>query len=351
MRSFLWRLVWVLGVAAAIVAADDKPVVAVFPLGGSAPAELREKIGFSIRTKLDRDGHFEPIDGPTMSELVGNTTFSVDTSPSVLSVLVREQSPAAFIWGEVNGTEGSATMKVKTLDLRKPSATPKEFDRPIAQPTDIRFVVEEALSSLAGVEKFAQLSEQAANDDPAVGAAFESRPNLLPDGDFETSKPWMAILKLDRYPPPITGGPPETDRVAINAPTDPKGMNALGMTLSSEVAEGSGLACLSAAVPIAPRAHFRLQFEYKSDGPVQSVFVKGYVPTKNMAGDADEKQTYERQVPTGGATSDQWVKVKCDINPTISPQPPTSLRVDLYAFGHAGRIWFRDVQLKKIDLN
>src|ERR1700722_16250021 len=46
-----------------------KPKVAVFPLGGNAAQDLRDRIGFSIRTKLDRGGIYDPIDGPAMQDL------------------------------------------------------------------------------------------------------------------------------------------------------------------------------------------------------------------------------------------------------------------------------------------
>ena len=345
-KLFLTLLVGI-GVAAK---ADDKPVIAVFPLGGDAPKDFREKIGFSIRTKLDRDGHYEPIDGPTIAELAGDTGISVGTSPAVLAVLVKEPTPAAFVWGEVDGVEGKATLKIKTLDLQKKDAKPVEIDRPIAAPTDVRFAVEDALASLAGVGKFSHLSEAAASSDPGVGLTFDSRPNLIPGGDFATGDAWSAILRSDRYKPPVQPKPPEVDRVAINGPPDPKGMNALGMNLSKDVAESNGLACLSSPIPIAPQSHYRLKFEYKSDGPNLHVFVKGYVPTKNMAGQPDEKQTYERQVPPSGATANEWVTVTCDLDPSSAVEKPTTLRVDLYAYLKPGLVWFRNVQLKRVDL-
>ena len=95
------------GLALSATAAADKPRVAVFPLAGTAPAAQREQVGFSIRAKLDRDGHYDPIDGPTMDDLAAGRTPPLETSPEELKALAKSESPAVLIWGEVDGDVNS----------------------------------------------------------------------------------------------------------------------------------------------------------------------------------------------------------------------------------------------------
>ena len=109
-------------------AAAEKPKVAVFPLGGDAPAEQREKVGFSLRAKLDRDGHFEPIDGPTMADLSAGKSFDRSTKPDALRPLVADESPAVLVWGELDNAGHGYTLKVNVLDLREKSPATRGRD-------------------------------------------------------------------------------------------------------------------------------------------------------------------------------------------------------------------------------
>ena len=52
--------------------ASAKPKIAVFPLAGDMSEDAREKCGFALRKKLDRDGAYEPVAGPDMKDLVAD---------------------------------------------------------------------------------------------------------------------------------------------------------------------------------------------------------------------------------------------------------------------------------------
>ena len=350
MRGFCVAL---LSTAAAALAAD-KPKVAVFPLAGTAPADQRQAVGFSLRSKLDRDGHYDPIDGPTMDDLAAGKTPPLASSPAELSAMAKEESPAVLVWGEVDGDVNSAagaSLHLKLLDTRQKGATPKQVDQPLHHPTDLRFAVEQVLATLKGVGPFAHPVENAVADDPAAAARWRSNPNLVADGDFATSGPWTALLRADKYVVGIRDALPDTDKVVILRHPDGRGglTNVLAMTLSRGVAESNGLACLSSPIPIRPDTRYRLQFRYRSDGPHLHVFVKGYVPGTDLAGQPNDVQCYELQVPPSGPTDNKWQTVVADLNPQnpVGP-PPATLRVDLYAYLSAGTVMFADVQLRDV---
>ena len=342
--------------AAAATAAAEKPKVAVFPLAGSAPADQRQAVGFSLRAKLDRDGHFDPIDGPTMDDLSGGKTPGLATPPDRLVAMARDEAPAVLIWGEVDGdvnTAAGASLHVKVLDTRDKGAAPRQVDQPLKHPTDLRFAVENVLGTLRGVGRFAHPVEQAVIDDPAAAALWKSNPNLVVDGDFAQAGPWTALLRADKYVAPVRDAMPETDRVVILRHPDGHGglTNVLAMTLSKGVAESNGLACLSAPIPVRAGGRYRLRFRYRSDGPHLHVFVKGYVPGTDLAGAPADVQCYELQVPPSGPTGGRWQTVTADLNPQSPAGPaPATLKVDLYAYLSAGTVMFADVELRDVGV-
>ncbi len=138
---------------------------------------------------------------------------------------------------------------------------------------------------------------------------------------------------------------PDTDRVEILRRPDGRGglTNVLAMTLSKAVAESNGLACLSAPVPIRPDGRYRLSFRYRSDGPHLHVFVKGYVPGTDLAGQPNDAQCYELQVPPSGPTGGKWQTVVADLNPQNPAGPPPAtlqgrpVRLPVGRHGHVRR--------------
>ena len=347
-------LLFAAAVPAAAADPPAKPKVAVFPLAGTAPADQREQVGFSIRAKLDRDGHYDPIDGPTMDELAGGRHPPLAASPAELTALAKDESPSVLIWGEIDGDVNAAAgamLHLKVLDTRASPPVPKSVDRPLQHPTDLRYVVESVLATLKDVGPFAHPVENAVTDDAAAAALWKANPNLMVDGDFANSGPWTALLRSEKYVVGVRDAMPDTNKVIILRRPDGHGglTNVLAMSLNKDVAESNGLACLSAPVPVRPNGRYRIQFRYRSDGPSLHVFVKGYTPGTDLAGGPADVECYRLQVPPSPPTANQWRTVVADLNPQnpIGP-PPATLRVDLYAYLTAGTVMFADVQLKDV---
>src|SRR5581483_1561020 len=248
-----------------IAFADEaKPKVAVFPLSGDAPADFREKIGFSIRAKLDRDGTYEPIDGPTMLDAAGDKHFDAHSDPKDLQPIAKDLGAQILIWGEVSPSQ---EIHLRVFDLLQPDPLPHEITKRINQPTDMRFVVEEILQSLPDVKPFVHPSEQAVTHDEQAEKLSKTNPNLVVNGTFDKPQAWEMIYQSIRKTVELR--PPEIDDVGI--------VNGeLVMRLSKECAENNGMACLSSPIAIAPNTRYRLSFRYQSDGPKLHVFVKGF---------------------------------------------------------------------------
>jgi len=170
-------------ICGSIALADEpKPKVAVFPLGGNATPEQREKVGFSLRTKLDRDGTYEVVDGPTMADLVGDQGFAFDTKLDVPQKIAKDEKIDVLIWGELNTADQGTLLKVKVFDNRQFDPLPHAFEKAIRQPTDMRFVVEEILQTLQDIKAFEHPNEVAVQHDATAEKLWESNPNLVVNG-------------------------------------------------------------------------------------------------------------------------------------------------------------------------
>jgi hypothetical protein len=270
----------------------------------------------------------------------------LSTGVDALVALSKDESPVILIWGVLNKNGKGFDLKVNVCDLRQKDHKPVEIDKAINQPTDMRFVTEEILQSINGIDKFSHPVEDAVTNDPKSLEAWEKNPNLVVNGDFAKTGSWTALLRSEKYDAPFSDSLPDTDKVVIYKQS-PK-HNVLAMKLSKDVAESNGLACLSEPIDIQPDMRYRIQFKYKSDGPTLHVFVKGYYKGKDISKSEADVECYRCQVPPSGKTGDEWKTVVCDINPQNISNPPKFLKIDLYAYLSPGTVQFDDVQLKLV---
>ncbi len=345
-----------LALCAATRGADDtspKPKVAFFPLAGTASEDLRAKCGFSLRAKLDRTGLYEVIDGPRMADVaaLSQTPVGFETSPAAIRELGNAVEATVLVWGELSNSSRGATMRLNVLDLREKAPKPRQVEKVIGEPTDLRFVSEQILESLPGVQKFEHPIEQSVWNDATADKLWKTNPNLVANGDFSKPGSWEGIRQSERYPVTISAHLPPENKVCIYTMPGENGAaanNVLAMNMSKACAENEGLACWSALMPIRPGVRYRLSCRYKSDSPDLQLFVKGYTWGEDIKGQKTLREVYRRQVPPSGKTDGKWVTIMDDMNPQHVAFPVQFLRVDLYIYLHPGLVMFDDVALKAV---
>jgi hypothetical protein len=329
------------------LAADPpKPKIAVFPIAGSDEATLRERAGFSLRAKIDREGHYEAISGIEMQEAAGESGEKYDTDVLAVEKLAQPLDADVAIWGDLS----DKTLRIKIFDFRQLSPLPFELKQEIDQPTDLRFVSEKILEHLAGIKHFDHPTTDAVTDDESADRLWKENPNLVVNGDFSEAGHWERLYMAERNTIDFSNSLPDADQIVIYPAADDEGKSnkALAMTLSRTAAENNGLAALSEPISIQPDTRYRLQFRYKSDGPRLHVFVKGYTLVPDGKGGKIEREIYRRQVPPSGETAGEWKTIETDLNPQHTTFPVQQLRVDLYAYLHPGTVLFDDVMLKVV---
>lgn len=324
----------------------ERARVAVLPLAGDAEAALKERVSFSLRSKIDREGTYEAVAGVEVVEAWGEVPPpTVQSEPTFFVNHLKSLSASVFIYGRLDGTIRDGTLVVAVWDARS-GGSPKVIEQRLSAPTDLRFASEGILEALSEVGAFEHPREEAVRQDAASDARWRDNPDLVVNGGFDNPSDWEGIYQSERYVVPLHDTPPAPDQVAIWRMED--GEKVLAMHLSRTAAENHGLACLSGAIPIEPQRRYRLQFRYRSDGPKLHVFVKGYTRAKNARGRWVMREVYRRQVPSSGATDGRWVVVTDDLNPQHPVFAVTELRIDLYAYLHPGRVLFDEVVLKAV---
>jgi hypothetical protein len=340
-------------------AGSAKPRAAVFPLAGDMSEDAREKCGFALRKKLDRDGAYEPVAGPDMKDLVADVDPPVgyDTPVETVRKLGAGVDAAVLVWGELKSSSQShgsfhGALRLKVLDLRDKDPRPRELAESIDEPTDLRFAIEKVLETLPGVAKFEHPNEEPVHEDEISKSLWARNPNLVANGDFSDSGAWVAIYQSEKYSVKISDTLPDVDKVNIyRMPPEKPGQKAntvLAMRLSKNCAENNGMACLSDPIKVTPRTRYRISFRYRSDGPSTHVFVKGYTSGKNVAGEKADREVFRAQVSPTGATNGKWETVVCDVNPDNPNFAVENLRIDLYAYLTPGVILWDDVVVKEI---
>jgi hypothetical protein len=351
-----WHWIIALGIFSSLALAGEvplaKPKIAVFPLGGDAAEELRERCAFALRAKLDRDGHYEVIDGPRMKELAaeGNDPITAQSKPDAIGKLAEPVAPAILIWGELTSANHGAMMRLNILDLREKDPHPRKLEKIIQRPTDLRFVAEQVLETLPNITPFDHPTEENIQNDATAEELWKKNPNLVVNPDFSEPGHWEALYQSEKYPVNVYAHLPAVDKVSIYRMSTDNGKtnNVLAMNLSRDCAENNGLACLSDPIQIEPNTRYRLSFRYKSDGPSLHVFVKGYTTDKDIKGEKTFRENYRRQVPPTGDTKGQWIEVVDELNPQHIAFPVETLRIDLYAYLSPGTVMFDNIVLKAV---
>ena len=334
--------------------AAAKPSVAVFPLAGSAPAAQREQVGLALRARIDHDGHHRAIDGPAMDELSAGRHPMVAAAPAELVALAAARSPALLVWGEMDGDlngAAGATLRLRLLDTTDPAAAPRSVDRPVKKAADLRAALDAVLAAVTA-PPVATTRPTTAPVPSSPDGLWQSNPNLLPDGDFARSGQWSALLRGDKYLLSLRDYPPDTDQAVLLRQPDGRGglRSRLVLNLSRSTAESNGLSVLSGPAPVRPGGHYRLSLRYRSDGPSLHLFVKGYRPGKDLAGQPADVECYRLELPPAGPTGAQYRTVTVDLTPhAVAGDGPVTLRVDVYAYLAGGSVGVTEAVLKDVE--
>jgi len=300
---------------------------------------LGEQVHLMLRNKAKRLGAVV-YDPSSVAEGLGSQTIGVDTPPAKLAALGRERFQAdVAITGCVKG-KGPYQVRllaVYTDDPRHPRVFDKTYACPYHQivPLEMAKAVYDILGLQQPTDPLRMLRE-----DPEIERRWRTGPNLVKNPGFEQPDP--------SGKGPADWQPPEDQMSWVPNPDGPG--KVIKYDMNAETAGGYGLDFYSDWIPIDPHATYRFSCRYKTLGPTPKIFLKGYHPFEAMDGyPAQRRETYRRQVHPKGDKG-QWNTVEADFIPeSINPdQPPTFLKVDLYAYWPAGVIFWDDIVLKKV---
>jgi len=294
--------------------------------------EMGAKVAEVISGHAARSGKFQTYDVLSRDEVLTHLGFRAEpeTPAEDVARAGREGFGASFVfWGEVQPARAGYTIHFKAVDCTaEPAKLVIDEERSAENVHMIPLLVDEVLRQLTGEPAPVKVP------DPAAERAWETNPNLLPNGSFEKGSEQPA------------GWQPLPDYARWVANPDGGG-RCLQFDLDRERAESYGGLYYSDYVPLRPGATYRFQVRVKSLGPTPKVFLKAYedFPTTFLF-PAQPRMVYEELIngtPTGG-----WVTYSGDFTPHHATYTPRSLRVMLYAYLKPGAIYFDDCVLKEI---
>lgn len=184
----------------------------------------------------------------------------------------------------------------------------------------------------------------------AVGSRAESE-NLLVNGKFSDGLKQWKVTFPEANETKYGRNHQWTEVVA--APVG--GGKCLQFTLNNAVASSEGVKACSELIKIEPGATYEFGADVMSAGPSPIIFIEGYKedPERQETGDNQYPgfvRTYRATIQVKDAGGKNWKPQRREITPKGSTKgnQPTHLLVKLYAYYPEGKIWFRNVFLRKV---
>jgi hypothetical protein len=314
-------------------AAAPKPVLVALDFRSTFDkGETGAKVAEIISGHAARTEKFQTYDVLSRDEVLTHLGFRAEpeTPAEEVARAGREGFGATYVfWGEVQPAKAGYTVHFKAVDCRDELAKLViDEERSAENVHVIPLLVDEVLRQLTGEPAPVTVP------DPAAERAWQTNPNLLPNGSFEKGSDHPA------------GWDPLPDYAHWVASPDGGG-RCLQFDLDKGRAESYGGLYQSDYIPLRPGATYRFQVRVKSLGPTPKVFLKGYDEFPATFGfQAQPREVYRRDI--NGAPTGDWVTYSGDFAPHHATSTPRSLRVMLYAYLKPGAIYFDDCVLKEI---
>jgi TolB-like protein len=387
-----------------------KAVVAVLPFAidfkddSSTDEDYGQRVAIAIAAKLATLKGWEVIDRFGVQGTMAAMKLPRGDQPdqAKLAGLARLLAADVVVYGSASGAGAAKRIHAAVVDFRHADEhggrmlLDKTYK--LAYWTDLRFVLEDAVSAVTG-QSFAHPSEELAILDPASLEAWKRNPNLIANPFFADGKEgrlgrWEAVIAAHRYNPPWTDQPTATvpedqarmvlwspahiataseragnggKKATVTHPTE----KVLQFAMPDSVAGSYGLACYSDWIEVSPGHRYRCSITYASQGPTFLPFIKGYALI-NTPGEAQpqRREVYRRQFPKLKSTGGQWQTARVDFVPSVLPprqaEPSTTrsgasqssrrepydlkwIRLDLYCYWPAGHVWVKEAAVKLVE--
>ena len=337
------------------------------PPGTDEPYGLR--VAIAIGAKWAVVPGYEVVDQLSVAEAMETLKIvpGAEIPEAALHRLAETLGVQYIVYGSASGPGPSKRLIVREMDARTGIPILNKTYK-LDYWTDLRFVLEDALSAATGAT-FTHPSEMLAILDPASTAAWENGPNLVNNPRFQDGADgrlthWEAIIQDKRYGPPWTEQPiapiqEDVTKMVLWSPApDDANTKVLQFAMPESIAGMNGLACYGDWIDAQPGARYRIAVTYRSDGPTMLNFIKGYALID--AGDGlglRRREAYRRQFPKLGDTGGQWKTAVVDFVPSVLPPGRSGrvpyelkwIRVELYGYWPKGRMYIKDVTLKLVE--
>ncbi len=324
----------------------EKPLIIVYPFvskfdEGALGAKVRECIrGHALRSKK-----VTCFDQLSEGELLAASPFKPgpEVKPGKVADHARETFKARYaVWGEISKAKKGYTLRVLGAGVgkvKKKGAAGAALlaDETYACPT-VHHIPQHAETFLAKL-----LKKERRHLERKFGEVVKVLETIPINGDFargNSKKDWPAGWNLVR--------PDLVSQVSWAArPGGKKGDKCLAYNMNKKTAANEGIMAASRYVPIRKGAYYQASVEIMSRKPKVIFWVKGYTDV-----DGEKRETYRHQVrfypeKKGRAFERLTTKPFRPRNPLVKVE---YLRLMLYAYHPAGKVWFDNAWLKRVEV-
>jgi len=123
--------------------------LALFPLAGSASAELRNRVAFALRLQLKRQGTFAVVDGVTMHQAASaGKEPDFGTPADKVQALAKGLEASLLVWGQVDVAQEGSMVLLGVLDQRRADAPARAVLKIVDAPEDLEAMTEQIVRAL-----------------------------------------------------------------------------------------------------------------------------------------------------------------------------------------------------------
>jgi len=342
---------------AVLVPAGLEPVHAEAPRSlllafdfASAADDGREgkRVGAILRARARKSGEFATIEDLDFADAVEKAKLEpgLESDLDEIRIFAQRFRASFVIWGDITQHDDAYLISARIMKLT-PDADPEVIER--SESGKGRQNVPRSCEAILRAIQKPEVVLSNEEELEAIEHAWKTGPNLCRNPGFEEGERFpdaWRVLRSDCVPHVSWGEPPGRDGKCLR------------YDMPKAVAASQGIMTFSAPIPVEVGATYRLQGEVLTDRPTLISFTKGFAFVKGTEDEGFSWREAWRRKKTLEVEKGQWQPFTIDMHPgvdVIRKGEPMHvahrlkfIRIGLYAYWPAGKVYWDNVVFKKV---
>jgi len=329
-------------------AEEPRSLLLVFDLASADDGREGKRVGAILRARARRSGEFATIEDIEFFDAVEKVKLepNLKTDPDEIRVFARRFRASYVIWGGITKDDDAYLISARIMKLT-PGVAPEVIE--CSESGEGRQNVPRSCEAILRAIQRPQVVLSNEEELKAIKQAWRKGPNLCSNPGFEDGEKFpdrWRVLRSDCVPHVSWGESPGR-----------KG-RCLQYDMPKAVAASQGIMTFSAPIGIEVGATYRLHGEVLTDRPTLISFTKGHAFVKGTEGEGFSWREVWRRKKTIEVEKGKWQPFTIDMHPGVDvirkgePMPIAHrlkfIRIGLYAYWPAGKVYWDNVVFKKV---